>query len=274
MAIHLRNREVFERFSRIKEDELPLFEAAILIAQEEFPEVTVEGAHKSIAELAAQIRPRLHGDLSERYAAFGAELFGSLGFVGNRDDYYDPLNSYLPSVLERKTGIPLTLALVMIECGRELGLPLVGVGFPGHYLLRHDGVEEILIDPFSGTLVDRGRLIKQLNEPGIDDESIRPLLKSTGKRKSLLRLVSNLKHAYMLRNDFERALRTCEISLMLNPAHAASYRDRGLVYEKLELFHRAEQDLATYLELSPNDNYAPAVAEHLLALRNRVALFH
>lgn len=270
----LRNRDMYEKFSRMKESDLPLFEAAVLIAQEEFPDVSIEVASQAIAELVARLRPRIQGDLSARYSAFGAELFGSLGFVGNRDDYYDPLNSYLPSVLERRTGIPLTLGLVMMECGRELGLPLVGVGFPGHYLLRHDGTEEILIDPFSGTLVNRERLVAQLNEPGLDAESILPLLKRTSKRKSLLRLVSNLKHAYMLKSDFERALRTCEISLVLNPAHAQSYRDRGLVYEKLELFHRAEKDLTTYLELSPNDNYAPAVAEHLLELRNRVALFH
>lgn len=274
MGEQLRNRDYFQSISRMQDADIPLFDAALMVCQEEFPEVSIGEVRAEIAEIASRVEPLLEGEVAARCAGLAKALFGELGFSGNRDDYYDPLNSYVSSVLSRRKGIPLTLALIMIECGRALDLPLVGVGFPGHYLVRHETDDSVLLDPFSGVPVDREKLARRLDEPGLDGETIKPLLKRAGNRKSLLRLISNLKHAYMLKNEFSKALRTCEIALLLNPNHAASYRDRGLVCEKLEMFHRAEKDLTTYLELSPNDSYATAVAEHLVALKNRVAMFH
>jgi regulator of sirC expression with transglutaminase-like and TPR domain len=163
---------------------------------------------------------------------------------------------------------------VVIEVARECGLRAVGVGFPGHFLVRHEGDEEIILDPFTGVVISREELVKRVADPAIDDDSIGQHLQQTSNKAALLRLVSNLKHAYMLRSDYPRALRTCEILLALDPLNAASYRDRGLVFEKLEMFRRAETDLSRYLQLSPSDRFAAAVEEHLSDLRAKLSLFH
>jgi regulator of sirC expression with transglutaminase-like and TPR domain len=273
-SAELAHGSLYSKLGRMKDCDLPLFEAAVWVAQEEFTSSSVEDVRAAIRQLAGEVRPHLSGPLAQRYAKLGDALFDHIGFRGNREDYYDPLNSYLPKVIERRLGIPLTLALVVIEVAKECGLRAVGVGFPGHFLVRHDGDEEILLDPFTGVLLSREELVKRVDDPAVDDDSIGQMLQQSSNMAALLRLVSNLKHAYMLRSDYPRALRSCEILLALDPLNAASYRDRGLVFEKLEMFKRAETDLSRYLQLSPSDKFAPVVEEHLSALRNKLSLFH
>ena len=130
-----------DRFAELMargEDEIDLARACLLIAQDAYPGLDVEGYLGEIERLAARLRGRLapEGGAEERVAALNRFLFDELGYSGNADNYYDPRNSYLNEVLDRRTGIPLTLSVLYLEIGRRVGLALQGVSFPGHFLVR------------------------------------------------------------------------------------------------------------------------------------------
>ena len=145
-----------DRFAELMardEAEIDLARACLLIAQDAYPGLDVDGYLGEIERLAARLRGRLpqSQDAGERVAALNQFLFDDLGFSGNADHYYDPRNSYLNEVLDRRTGIPLTLSVLYLEIGRRVGLALEGVSFPGHFLVRLQLRGAMLVfDPFSG----------------------------------------------------------------------------------------------------------------------------
>jgi regulator of sirC expression with transglutaminase-like and TPR domain len=190
-------------------------------------------------------------------------LFDELGYSGNADNYYDPRNSYLNEVLDRRTGIPLTLSVLYLEVGRRIGLALEGVSFPGHFLVRLPLRGAMLVlDPFSGgepqSEADlRARLRRVIPEGGagrvpVEELPLDQFLEPAGKRQILARLLRNLKGIYRETDKPERLLEVLNRMLMVAPEAHGELRERGLVYQRLECYRAALKDLSDYSTLEPD----------------------
>ena len=262
--------EVRERFARIvndPEEQLDLAEAALLIAKEERPDLDIEAYLRRLDELAAAVRGRLSDSptVDDIILNLNIQLYREEGLRGDTSTYYDPANSFLNEVLDRKTGIPITLSVIYIEVARRLGLPLVGVGFPGHFLVKHVGPDgEKVLDPFLGGIeLDQQQLTAKLqtmygeNNPYI--AMIPQLLGAASKKEILIRMLRNLKGVYLQKNDFQRGLSVIDRILLIAPDMAMEIRDRGGVHHRLGHMQAALQDFQRYLQLAPNAEDAEAV---------------
>ena len=255
---------------------IDLGHAALAIAQAEYPNLEIDPYLARIQLLAASVHDRA-GKESDPYRVLAATnyvLFTQEGFQGNRDDYYDPKNSFLNEVMERRKGIPITLSVLYIEVARRAGLTLHGLAFPGHFLVKYGGnAEEIIVDPFHGgevrTLGDLEEMLDGLYRGKIafQPEFLAPVSKS----QILQRMLSNLKAIYLRQGDFLRALSVAERLVILEPNSAGEIRDRGLLYLKLECFSQALEDLESYLRLAPDADDAEEIREQVVALMRRVA---
>ncbi len=250
-------------------------EAALLIAQEEYPEIDIGAYLRRLDELAAAARARvqLGSGPSEQIAHLNEFLFVERGFTGNSDNYYDPRNSYLNEVLDRRTGIPISLSVVYSEVAQRLDLPVYGVSFPGHFLVKYVGDPEIIIDPFFGTIITQQECAQRLH--GIYGSKARfepRLLHPASAREILVRLLSNLKQVYVDTADFDRALACVDRILLLEPDQPRELRDRGILYQRLECFAAALRDFERYLQLAPDDEAAALIRETLPDLQRQAAL--
>ncbi|HEV8712716.1 MAG TPA: tetratricopeptide repeat protein [Candidatus Binatia bacterium] len=259
-----------ERFTQLvsgSEEELDLAEAALLIAQEEHPDLDIAAYLRRLDELAASVRARLPqapapADIIHN---LNIRLFHEEGLTGNESEYYDPRNSFLNEVLDRKRGIPITLSLIYLEVGRRLGLPLVGVGFPGHFLVKYSGADgDVVLDPFAGgATLSRDELEQRLRSMYGDANpflaQISQLLVPASKKEILVRMLRNLKGIYLQQNDFTRALAAVDRILLVAPDLALEVRDRGAVHQRLGHLQAALQDFRSYLQMVPNAEDAEAV---------------
>jgi regulator of sirC expression with transglutaminase-like and TPR domain len=246
--------------------------AALLLARLEYPHLDPEPWLRQIAGFGAQATVRLEGlpDTRERVLALNSFMFGSLGFAGNREQYVDPRNSFLNDVIERRIGIPITLSVVYLDVGRRAGLPLAGVGFPGHFLVRCEmprdrGREEsgpLVIDPFNGgALLSEQDCVKLLRDHAGEDAIWHPsLLGATDRRHIIVRMLHNLKRAYVALRSFEHARWVADLLVALEPESITELRDRGLLSYHLEDFSAALRDLERYLQLVPRGSDGPAAA--------------
>jgi regulator of sirC expression with transglutaminase-like and TPR domain len=264
-------RERFAELAGLPDARLPLAEAALVLAAEEYPELEPEVELARLDALAASAAPRLAGAASdaERAVRLLRFLHDEEGFTGNEQHYGDPRNSYLNEVLARRTGLPITLSLVLVEVGRRLGLPLVGVGFPGHVLARLEGAAPPAFDAFHGRLLDAAgctELLRAVAGPGVALDPVLHL-RAAGAREVLVRMLTNLKQVHARVRDFGRALGCCERILLLTPDAAHELRDRGLCYAELECFAAAASDFERFLALAPDDPSAPQIRERLRAAR-------
>ncbi len=269
-------RLAFARLLSQPEGEIDLAEAALLIAKEEYPALEIPRYISRLEEMAAGVRGlgAPAGEPHRLIASLGEYLFRRLGFQGNSEDYYDPRNSFLNEVLDRRTGIPITLSIVTMEVARRIGLPLRGVGLPGHFLVKYVGPdEEIVIDPFhGGALVspaDCQRLIDHVYQGKLTFEP--RFLAGVGTRHILFRMLNNLKGIYCSRQEYGKALGVVERLLILEPKAANEIRDRGLLLCQLKRFPEAMLALERYLHLMPAAEDAEVIREHLRSLRERVA---
>ena len=186
-------RSQFGRIAALPDSRIDLAEAALWIAAEEYPGLDVGTYLARLADLADAADARLRGARGafERVERLNEFLYREVGFAGNRDDYYDARNSFLNEVLERRTGIPITLAIVYVWIARRIGVPAHGVGFPGHFLVRCDGPDEILIDPFTGAIVTRDDCDSRLRAAAGAEVPFDPrLLEPTPARQILARQMS------------------------------------------------------------------------------------
>lgn len=259
-----------ERFAQLvsgPEEELDLAEAALLIAQEEHPEIDVAAYLRQLDALAAAVRARLTESPAptEIIQELNAQLFREEGLSGNESEYYDPRNSFLNEVLDRKRGIPITLSVVYLEVGRRLGLPLVGVGFPGHFLVKYaSAAGDLVLDPFAGGIsLTRAeleqRLRKMYGEGNPFLSQISQLLTSTSKKEILVRMLRNLKGIYLQQGDFTRALAVLDRVLLVAPDLAMEIRDRGAVHQRLGHLQAAVQDFRRYVQMAPNAEDSEAI---------------
>ena len=254
------------------DDDLPLLDTALLIARDEYPSLDPAPYAEALRVWAADLGPRL-GDAAELPATLttiNRYLFDELGFAGNDQQYDDPRNSYLNEVFDRKLGIPISLAVVQIELMRRLGLPLDGVSFPGHFLVRlpvDDGI--LVMDPFNkGRPVSaeelRERASPHLGGHAPDDVQLIEILAPATHRMILARMLRNLNGLYLERADWERVARTSDRLIRLTPEAAEAWRDRGLAYRELGYAHGAREDLARYLQMQPGSADEDAVRTALV----------
>ncbi|MCC6850416.1 MAG: transglutaminase family protein [Deltaproteobacteria bacterium] len=271
-------QDLRERFARatVAGDEAGLAPGALVVARIGHPELAPEPSLAALDALADGVRPHLlASDPPERRAAVLARyLFEERGFHGNSDDYYDPRNSFLNDVLERRTGIPIALAVVMIEIGARVGVRLEGVGFPGHFLVRVSGCrDDHLLDPFFGgraigydELRERLRAFYAASDApsgGNLQRALPQALQAAGTLEILRRMLANLLAIYRTRDAHDQALATVELLLLLCPDAPEYLRLRGLLYEQLECFASALADFRRYLALAPGAATAAEIRIHL-----------
>jgi len=259
-------RARFAELAAAPDAALDLGELAALIGSEEDPPVDVEAVLAGLDELAAGLAPRLRGigKPRERVDLVLAYLVRELGFRGDDTEYDDPRNSCLHAVLERRVGLPITLSVLLMEVGQRVGVPVVGVGLPAHFLALAPELPGVFIDMFHGGRLlsehECKNLLRQKTGGGVEFD--REMLRPVSTRQILLRMLQNLKHTYTRRGALERALAASDRILILAPALAEEHRERGLLQLQRRAFRAAAEDLNQYLRLAPM-----AGDRHMIAAR-------
>jgi len=274
----------FDQLVRQPDADIDLARACLLIAQDAYPGLDVDGYVGEIDRLAARLRASIPADCAteERVVVLNEFLFDELGFSGNTDNYYDPRNSYLNQVIDRRTGIPISLAILYMEFGRRVGLAFEGVSFPGHFLVRlavRGGV--LVLDPFSGGVPQseaelRERLQRVIPEGAAQGVPVAELpldqfLEPATKRQILSRLLRNLKGIYRQTDKPDRLLGVLNRMLAIAPGASAELRDRGFLYQRLECWRFAMKDLSQYLAREPDAPDLDDVRAALMELGARCA---
>jgi len=265
---------------------------ALLIARIEYPRLDPGPYLDRLDQMGEAAAHRLAADpghdspLAVRIDAINRYLFGEVGFAGNREHFDDPRNSCLNEVLDRKTGIPITMALVYIEIARRAGVRAEGINFPGHFLVRclqdlhtDDPNDGLIVDPFHGGAILDEAECRQLLEPHLSEAAFEPsLLARATRRQVIVRMLLNLKKLYVKMHSFPQARVTTDALLALQPSSLADLRDRGLLAYHMNDFSHALRDLEEYLKvarLSEQDEdqkkETEQVWEHVKTLRRRVA---
>lgn len=260
-----------------------LLEAAIAVGQDEEVDLDPSAVLARIDGLAQRLKRRLAADApaTQRLRLLNHFFFKELGFEGNVNDYYSPDNSLVHRVLETRRGIPITLALLLVEIGTQIGLKLSGVSFPGHYLVKCSLPQgEVVIDPFSGRSLSRQELDERLQpyrqSRGLVGDFEVPLglfLQSATPRETLARLLRNLKEIHRTAEDWPRLRAVMDRLVRVLPEDWTERRDRALVMAELEQWSAAVEDLDLYLAHEPQAEDAHALTERLGELR-RLARLH
>jgi len=266
-------------FAALVDDDatLPLTETALAIAQDEYPDLDVQGVLAEIDGLAERLKRRLPADAPgvQRLRLLNRYFFNELGFSGNVNHYYDSSNSYLNRVLATRRGIPISLAVLYMEMASQIGLQARGVSFPGHFLVKLRMPKgEVVIDPFTGRSLSRQEIDEMLvdyrRRHGLVGEFEVPLglfLQAAPARDVIARVLRNLKEIHRSAEDWPRMLAVLERLVILLPHAWEERRDRGLTRAELGDLGSAADDLAAYLEHCPDaDDYA-ALHERLRELR-------
>jgi regulator of sirC expression with transglutaminase-like and TPR domain len=246
------------------ETELNLARAALLVAQEEYPQLSIELYLSRLEQLAEEVKDRLADETAPLVVLdeLHDTLYVRQGFRGNDNAYYDPRNSFLNDVLDRRLGIPLTLGILFLEVGWRLGLPLQGVNFPGHFLVRYRGdALDLLLDPFDGGRArfedESQELLDRLYGGAV--KLRKSFLRRATRRDMLIRLLSNLKGVYVNTGDHARALGVVERLLILTPLSPAENRSRGVLLARMGRHEDAADQLEEYLRVAPDASDAERV---------------
>jgi regulator of sirC expression with transglutaminase-like and TPR domain len=257
-----------------RDEEIPLFASALLIAKDEYPLLADADYETRLRQHARRLRKIVDRDdaPAAQLRSLNNFLFEELGFSGDDQDYYDPRNSYLNEVLDRRLGNPISLAVIQMEFARRLGVPLQGISFPGHFLVRlplDEGI--VVLDPFQkGRSLDAAELRRRarthLETQDIDDQRLARMLEPASHRAILSRMLRNLKAVYVEREEWDKALRCCDRLLTIDTHQPAEYRDRGQLYLKLGHRRAAREDLRRYLALVPQADDAESIGAELAEL--------
>lgn len=266
-------RQYFYQEIQQADEDIDLAKAALYIAQEEYPNLDPEEYLNALHTMAWELQERLP---SSRYPlrivqSINQYLYEDLKFSGNKIDYYDPRNSFFNDVIDRRLGIPITLALVYLEVARRIDFPMVGVGMPGHFLIRPDIPDiEIFVDAFNGGEIifaqDCEERLSQLYQQPVTLQA--EFLAVVSHRQFLARMLTNLKFIYIKQQDLEKTLGAIERILLLFPGLTVELRDRGLIYYQLGYYPQAVDDLQNYLAKVPDAEDASVIRQLLTKLRN------
>jgi regulator of sirC expression with transglutaminase-like and TPR domain len=265
-------RAAFIRLLQLPDAELDLAEGALWIAAEEYLSLRPSVYLERIARMAAELKRRVQTEIKpSRVVAICNEFFfEEMNFKGNRQEYYDPRNSYLNEVIDRRVGIPITLSVLYLAVAERAGLPVRGVGMPGHFLVKYAPAaaeSEIFIDAFNGRTLDRQECAKMLEEMFGEAVEMKPaFLEPTGKRQILARILNNLKGLYLSRSDLKRALAASDRILLADPHLTAEWRDRGLINFQMHRDTEALKDFSQYLGIRPE----PEDSQRIKQVRNEL----
>jgi regulator of sirC expression with transglutaminase-like and TPR domain len=268
--LELPQAEAWRWLAAAPDDEIPLVWAALVLARDEYPELDLPRYAAEMAELARPLEAGTDRDPLDTVRAINRVLYDERGFTGNQSDFYDPRNSYLNEVIDRRLGIPITLALLQMDLANRVGLPLKGVSFPGHFLVSLPLDEGVLVlDPFHrgrsiGLDELKARAQPHMADGELEEDQISELLSPASNRAILARMLRNLKTLYTEREDYARALRCADRLLLLEPDQPTELRDRGLLYLELGHYAGALRDLGRYLEGSPVPSDAEKIRRLLL----------
>lgn len=253
--------------------EFDLLEGAIALAQDEYPKLDGDSVRARIELLGHEARGVVPpgGPLADQLLALNHLLGIVHGFRGNTTEYRDPRNSFIHLVLSRKTGIPISLALVWLEVARRANIPLFGIGFPGHYLVgAREGDGQAVLDPFHGGRscdVDDLRKLLGRTSPGLRLSSA--LLQPTPPRQTMFRMLGNLRGLYIEQGDHFRALRIFDRLLRVAPDHPGELRGRAALWQQMGQLDRALEDLQRILLTTPEAPDAREVALRIQQLSGR-----
>lgn len=257
--------------------DFPLLEAAISLAQDEYPALDVGQVLGQVDQLLARLRRRIPADAGplQKLRAVNQFFYRDLGFAGNVNHYYDPDNSYVSVILHTRRAIPISLAVLWLELAQGLGLAARGVGFPGHFMLKVNLPNgQVVIDPLDGQSLSREELAERL-EPyrrrsGLVDEFEVPLglyLQVSPPRDIMARMLRNLKEIHKTQEDWPRLIAVQNRLIVLLPQAWTEYRDRGLAHAEAGYFAQALQDLETYLFNAPEGLDLDAIAQRAAELK-------
>ena len=264
----------------IDDERIDLLRAALVIARTEYPTLDPEPYVLHVKRLADRVARRVRdvGDPAQSIAALNGVLFQEEGLRGNRENYYDPRNSFLNDVLDRRLGIPITLALLYMEVARRVGFPLFGVGMPGHFLLKHYDVEgrQVLIDAFNnGHILSPKECQRRVDQIYSGQLTFQPeFLMPVSRRQMLTRVLNNLKTIYLSSRNFRKALAIVDLVLVIYPRSPEDVRQRALLRYSLGNLVGAASDLEDYLKMSPEASDADEIRQTALSIRRTLALMN
>ena len=267
--------ELFRREISKPEEAIPLAEAALLIAQQEYPSLDRGTYLAQLEELGRQAKKRIRSEDPYRILETVSDLlFREMSFRGNAEEYYDPRNSFLNDVLDRRLGIPITLSLVYMEVARRVGIPLEGVGMPGHFLVKYRGASnELFIDPFhQGALLTAEECRQRWESVYEGSTEFRAdFLASVSKRHILVRMLNNLQEIYSRMGKAERAL-PCVEWIVLADDSPRWLPQRGLLHAQMKNYGKAIADFQDYLARDPEAADAEEIRKHVEVLRHLRAM--
>ncbi|HYD81778.1 MAG TPA: tetratricopeptide repeat protein [Paucimonas sp.] len=258
-----------------QDDSIPLFEAALAIAQDADPQLDLAAPQAEVDVLAVKLQRRLPADASQiqRLRMLNHFFYRELGFAGNVNDYYAADNSYLHRVITTRRGIPISLAVVYMELAQQIGLDVKGISFPGHFLMKLSiQAGDIILDPFNGDSLSREELEERL-EPYLENDdygtdiTLASYLQPAHPREILVRMLRNLKALFMENKSWDRLLGVQQRLVILLPEEIAERRDRGLAFANMECPQAALDDLEAYLAERPYASDAERIRGRLPELR-------
>ncbi len=261
--------------------DLPLLEAAISLAQDEYPDLDVQQVLGEVDQLLARLKRRIPADATplQKLRFVNQFFYRDLNFAANVNHYYDPDNSFVNVVLRTRRAIPITLAVVWMELAQGLGLSARGVGFPGHFMMKVNLPEgQVVMDPLDGQSLSREELAERLTpfrqRSGLVDEFEVPLslyLQVSPPRDIIARMLRNLKEIHTSQEDWLRLIGVQDRLLVLLPQAWPEYRDRGLAHAKAGHAGQALEDLETYLENANAGMDREAIALRAAELRREIS---
>ncbi len=271
----LRARHAFDALAALDESCFSLDRAALTLCLEEYANLNIDVYLRRLDAMASTVGVLLGDDRSANRVidCLNQVLFIQEGLHGNTEDYYDPRNSFLNEVLDRKQGIPISLSVIYMEVARRINFPIKGVGFPGHFIVKHtDGEREYLIDAFNG-----GHILTMKNCQDLLDRvyggsvQMQPAFLQEMDRKAIIsRMLFNLKGIYYQKDEYAKALSIVEKILSLNPGIPSEIRDRGLLYMQTSFFSKALADLEYYLATASSPDDTTNIQGHIKTLRQIV----
>lgn len=274
--------EVIQAFAELVRAEIDdecidLLRAALTFARIEYPQLDPEPYVRKIEELAQRVVSRIRdaSDPAQSITAINEVLYHEEMFRGNTVEYYSPLNSFINDVLDRRLGIPISLALIYMEIGRRAGFPLFGVGMPGHFLVKHYDVSgrPTLIDTFErGMVVTEEDCRQKMLQLTAGQATLQPeFLNTVTKRQMLTRMLNNLRTIYLARRDLKRAVQVVDLILVIYPRSPEDVKQRAVLRYNLDDLSGAVADFEDYVKMSPEASDAEEIKQTALSLRRQMA---
>ena len=263
---------VAEWFSFVKNPNFNLVEKCLKFAQLlEYPDLVIEDYIKKINHIGLSLKESINDVKNPTYliSMLNEHLFENLGFSGDDDDYFNPKNNFLNEVIDKKSGLPITISILYVEIAKFIGLDLKIVGFPGHILVKYN--EEMILDPFyDGHLLDIDDLQEILDTNFDGQLEFRPeFLDEIETEQILVRMTRNLKNSYIQSFVYEKALQCVNMVLSIEPESYEDIRDKGILEQRLQNSDAALKYLNKYLEINPNAEDVDFVLELIRSIKTK-----